>query len=188
MILKLKFIKLTILIVFIIVIFTACSIKAENENNSATVKGTNYNEVIELGLQSEGLSLQDILYEETIGEDRFVFFTSHNALGFANVKNDKDGWVWYRLEPMFDFVSNTNPPPHYMSGGTEIEAPSGMKYFLVMGKIYNSDIYKITLSNDSINTIVREKNGNTFWFKLLENKDLNNDIKLYDKDGKELKY
>ena len=58
-----------------------------------------------------------------------------------------------------------------MSGGSEVETPDGVKYFLAMGKIFSPNITKITLSNDSINTIIRKKDSNIFWFQLLHNKD-----------------
>ena len=61
-----------------------------------------------------------------------------------------------------------------------------------MGKIFNPNITKVTLSNDMVNAIIKERDGNIFWFHLIENQDSNenvknlNDIKVYDKDNKQL--
>ena len=111
-----------------------------------------------------------------------IFFTSHKALGIAYMAKDNDGWTFSRITPLTDFVSDQNPPT-FMAGGEEVETPDGIKYFLAMGKIFNPNITKITLSNDSINTIIKKKDGEIFWFQLLENKDLNENIKIYDKDN-----
>ena len=73
-----------------------------------------------------------------------------------------------------------------MACRTEAVTPDGTEYYLAMGIIHNSDITKITLSNDQINANIKEQDGNIFWFQLLENKDLFGNIKVYDKDGKQL--
>jgi hypothetical protein len=188
MIIKFKLIGITAISMAIIIIVTACTTKVNKEDHSSIVKGTIYDKVIEQGFQSQGLSLQDMLYEKTIGESKMIFFTSHKALGIAYMGKGKDGWTFSRITQLYDFESNSNPPSPYMAGGTEVETPDGIKYFLAMGKIFNPNIAKITLSKDSINAIIKEKDGNIFWFQLLQNKDLNKNIKLYDKDDKELIY
>lgn len=174
---------ISILLVFSMTL--GCENKESKQDN--LIKGIGYDKVIEQGLQSHGLSLEDILYEKTIGESKMIFFTSHKALGIAYMAKDKDGWVFSRITPLNDFVSDKNPPS-FMAGGEEVETPDGIKYFLAMGKIFNPNITKITLSNDTINTIIKEKDGEIFWFQLLENSDLNENIKIYDKDGKQLNY
>ncbi|WP_435791682.1 hypothetical protein, partial [Clostridium sp.] len=140
---------------------------------------------IEQGFQSEGLSLQDILYEKTIGESKMIFFTSYKALGLAYMGKDEDSWTFNRITSLTDFESDKKPPS-YMAAGLEVETPDGIKFFLAMGKIFNPNITKITLSNDLINTIIKEKDGNIFWFQLLGNKNLFQNIKAYDKDDKQL--
>lgn len=181
-------IKVTTVLVFIIVILTACNIKENKEDNLSVVKGKNYNEVIEKGLKREGLSLQDVLYEETIGENKILYITSHNALGLVYMSREEDDWIWSRITSYTDFQTDLNSSSPYMAGGTEIKAPDGKTYFLAMGKIFNSNIAKLTLYDDRINVNIKKKSGNIFWFKLLENKDLYKNIKIYDKEGKELKY
>ena len=109
-----------------------------------------------------------------------IFFTSHKALGIAYMGKDEDDWTFNRITALTDFESTSNPPSSYMAGGTEVETPSG--------KIFNPNITKITLSNDLINTIIKEKDGEIFWFQLLDNKDLFENIRIYDKDGKQLRY
>jgi hypothetical protein len=157
------------------------------EDNLSIVKGNNYDKVIEQGFQSEGLSLQDILYEKTIGESKMIFFTSDEALGLAYMGKDEDGWTYNRITTLTNFESDKTPPS-YMAAGLEVKTPDGIKFFLAMGKIFNPNITKITLSNDSINTIIKEKDGNIFWFQLLDNKNLFQNIKAYDKDDKQLNY
>lgn len=186
-----KWIRLMFLIslVLIISITPGCENKEGKEDN--LIKGIVYDKVIKQGFQSQGLSLKDILYEKTISESKMIFFTTHKALGIAYMDKDKDGWTFSRITPLTDFVSDKNPPS-FMAGGAEVETPDGTKYFFAMGKIFNPNITKITLSNDLINTIIKEKDGEIFWFQLLEDKDSNenvkdlNDIKIYDKDNKHL--
>jgi len=178
---------LAIFLMFIMMFLTACNSNTNKENNSSIVTGVDYNNVIEQGLQNQGISLQDILYEETVGENKIIFFTSQNALGLAYMSKDRDGWRWERFTPFYDFESHSNPPSPYMASGKEIETPDGLKYYLAMGKIFDPDIVKLTINNDSINAIVKKKDDNIFWFKLLDNRDLYGNIKVYDKDGNELK-
>jgi hypothetical protein len=185
MILKFKLIRFTAIFIATLFILTGCSMKVNKEDNPSIVKGVNYDQVIAQGFQSQGLSLQDILYEETIGENKMIFYTSHNALGLAYMSKDKDGWTYSRMTALYDFEAVSNPPS-LMAGGTEVETPDGVKYFLAMGKIFNPEITKITLSNNSVNAIIKEKDGTIFWFQLLDNKDLNNNIKAYDKNDKQL--
>jgi hypothetical protein len=170
-----------------VVIFTliACSTKVNKEDNLPIVKGVNYYSVIEKGFQNQGQSLQDVLYEKTVGDSIIIFFTSHNALGISYMAKDKDGWTYNRITPLYDFETSAPVSP-YMAGGTEFKTPDGIKYSLAMGKIFDPSITKITLSNDSIEAIIKEKNGNTFWFQLLDNKDLNVNLKAYDKDNKQV--
>jgi hypothetical protein len=185
MILKFKLVRFTAIFIATLFILTGCSVKVDNEDDPSIVKGVNYDQVIEQGFQGQGLSLQDILYEKTIGESKIIFFTSHKALGLAYMGKDKDCWTYSRITALYDFKSDSNPPS-FMAGGTEVETPDGMKYFLAMGKIFNPEITKITLSNNSVNAIIKEKDGTIFWFQLLDNKDLNNNIKAYDKNDKQL--
>ena len=185
MIMKFKFIGLIAISIVTIVALISCSTNVNKEDNLPIVKGVNYYSVIEEGFQNQGQSLQDILYEKTVGESIIIFFTSHNALGIAYMAKDKDGWTYNRITPLYDFESSA-PAPSYMAGGTEFETPDGIKYFLAMGKIFDPSITKITLSNDSIEVIIKEKDGNIFWFQLLDNKDLNVNLKVYDKDNKQV--
>lgn len=192
MVMKFKWAGITAISMAIIIILTACATKVNKENDGSIVKGTLYDKVIEQGLRNQGLSEQDILYEKIIGESKMIFFTSHNALGIAYMGKDKDGWTFSRITNLYAFESNSNPPSSYMAAGTDFETPNGIKYFLAMGKIFNPNITKVTLSNDMVNAIIKEKDGNIFWFQLIENKDSNenvkdlNDIKVYDKDNKQL--
>ena len=185
MIMKYKLIRITAISIMIIIVLTACTTNANKEDNLPIVKGINYYSVIEEGFKNQGQSLKDILYEKTVGESIIIFFTSHNALGISYMAKDKDGWIYNRITPLYDFESSA-PVSSYMAGGTEFETPDGIKYFLAMGKIFNPSITKITLSNDLIEVIIKEKDGNIFWFKLLEDKDLNVNIKAYDKDNKQV--
>ena len=183
---KLKLIGIISTLIAILVILVSINAKGNKEDNVSVIKELNYDKAIEQGLQSNNISLNDVLYEKIIGDNKIIFFTSHEALGVAYMKKVKGGWTFSRISALYDFKSESNPPSDFMAGGTEIETPDGRTYFLAMGKIFNPKITKITLSNDSINTIIKEKYGNIFWFQLLENKDLNKDIKAYDKDGKQL--
>jgi hypothetical protein len=176
-----------IFLISILLVFSMIFRCENKEDNLSIVKGTNYDKVIEQGFQSQGLSLQDILYEKTIGENKMIFFASDEALGLAYMGKDEDDWTFNRITSLTDFESESKTPT-YMGGGIEVETPDGIKYFLAMGKIFNPNITKITLSNDLISTIVKEKDGNIFWFKLLDNKDLFENIKVYDKDDKQLSY
>ena len=179
-----KSIKLIFLIsiLFVFSITLGCENK---EDNISIVKGNNYDKVIEKGFQSEGLSLKDILYEKPIGESKMIFFTSDDALGLAYMGKQEDGWTFNRITALTNFESDVKPPS-YMAGGLEVETPDGIKFFLAMGKIFNSNITKITISNDLINTIIKEKDGNIFWFQLLDNKDSFQNIKAYDKAHNQL--
>jgi hypothetical protein len=192
MVMKFKVTGITAISMAIIIILTACATKVNKGDDGSIVKGTLYDKVIQQGLQNQGLSEQDILYEKIIGESKMIFFTSHNALGIAYMGKDKDGWTYSRITNLYAFESSSNPPSQYMAGGTDFETPNGIKYFLAMGKIFNPNITKVTLSNDMVNAIIKERDGNIFWFQLIENKDSNenarnlNDIKVYDKDNKQL--
>ncbi len=178
---KLKGFVFTTMMIFVIVMVSSCTI------NKGIVRHENLSKVVEQGLQSEGISSEDILYEESIGENKFIFITKNNALGLAYVSKDKDTWIWNRLSVFLDFESDSKSPP-YMAAGKEIKTPDGVKYYLAMGKIFSTDIVKLTLSNDKIDAVIKKKDDSIFWFKLLENEDLFEDIKIYDKEGKEIKY
>lgn len=192
MVMKFKRIGFATISMVIIIILTSCATKVNKEDDGSIVKGTIYDKVIERGLQNQGLSKQDILYEKIIGESKMIVFTSDNALGIAYMSKDKEGWTYSRITNLYAFESNPNQPPSYMAGGTEFETPNGIKYYLAMGKIYNKNITKIILPNDMGNAIIKEKDGNIFWFQILENKGSNdyikdlNAIKVYDKDNKQL--
>lgn len=189
---KFKVAGITAISMAIIIILTACATKVNKVDDGSIVKGTLYDKVIEQGLQNQGLSEQDILYEKLIGESKMIFFTSHNALGIAYMDKDKDSWTFSRITNLYAFESSSNPPSPYMAGGTDFETPNGIKYFLAMGKIFNPNITKVTLANDMVNAIIKERNGNIFWFQLIENTDPNenirnlNDIKAYDKNNKQV--
>ena len=182
---RLKF-KSSLIIIFfllILLIAVACNKKQDEKSNVNIIKGKIYNEVIERGLQQEGASINDLLYEELLGENKIVFFTAHNAIGVGFMIKNNEEWVWNRNTPLYDFQCTSKPMPSYMAGGTEIEALDGKKLFLAMGKIFNSDIIKLTLSEKEISVVIKEKDGNRFWFKLLNNKNLNNNIKIYNDYG-----
>jgi hypothetical protein len=175
---RLKFKSSLIIIFFILILLiaVACNKKQDEKSNVNIIKGKIYNEVIERGLQQEGASINDLLYEELLGENKIVFFTAYNAIGVGFMIKNKEEWVWNRNTPLYDFQCTSKPMPSYMAGGAEIEAPDGKKLFLAMGKIFNSDITKLTLSEKEISVVIKEKDGNRFWFKLLNNKNLINRI------------
>jgi hypothetical protein len=157
------------------------------ENKTSEITGANYDKVVGEGLLNEGLSIEDILYEEQIDNGKVIVITANNALGIVYISKDKDVWKWNRTSPFYDWKSQSDPLPHYMSGLADIELSNGKKYFLAMGKIFNPEIVKLTLADDEINATIVERNGNVFWFKLLDNKDSFEDIKTYNKDDKEIK-
>ncbi|WP_291578326.1 hypothetical protein [Clostridium sp. UBA6640] len=174
---------LTLLLILLLTI-TACNKKQTEDFNITWVKGTSYNEAIEKGLQQDGASIEDLLYEEELYENKIIFFTVDNSLGIASVSKDKEDWIWCRLSPFFRFESDPISPSPYMTAWSEITMPNGNKYYLATGRIYDSNISKLTLSGEEINAVIKEKDGAIFWFKLFNNKPLDENIKAYDKDGK----
>jgi hypothetical protein len=173
-------------LMLLVLILTSCNNNMNKGDNPLSVKGVDYNNVIQKGLQSTGASLQDILYEESVDENKIIFFTVNDALSVGYMSKTNKGWVWSRNTPFYDFQSTAKPLPSYMAGGTEINTPNNKTYFLAMGKIFNHNITKLTIDSDKINAIIIKKHGSTFWFKLLDNDTLNKNIKIYDKDGIEL--
>lgn len=174
---------LTLLLILVLTI-TACNKKQKEDFNINWIKGKSYNEAIEKGLQQDGASIEDLLYEEELYENKTIFFTVDNSLGIACVSKDKEDWIWCRLSPFFRFESDPISPSPYTAAWSEIAMPNGDKYYLATGRIYDSNISKLTLSSEEINTVIKEKDGVIFWFKLLDNKPLDENIKAYDKDGK----
>jgi len=177
---------LTLLLILILTI-TVCNKKQKEDFNINWVKGKSYNEAIEKGLQQDGASIEDLLYEEELDENKIIFFTVDNSLGIACVSKDKEDWVWCRLSSFYRFESDPISPSPYMAAWSEITMPNGNKYYLITGRIYDSNISKLTLSSKEINAVIKEKNGAIFWFELLDNKSWDENIKAYDKDGKIIK-
>ena len=121
MVMKFKGARITAISMAIMIILTACATKVNKEDDGSIVKGTLYDKVIEQGLQNQGLSKQDILYEKIIGESKMIFITSHKALGIVYMGKDKDGWTYSRITSLYAFESSSNPPPSYMAGGTDLK-------------------------------------------------------------------
>lgn len=172
---------LTFLLILVLTL-TACNKKKDFNIN--WIKGKSYNEAIEKGLQQDGASIEDLLYEEELYEDKIIFFTVDNSLGIACVSKDKEDWIWCRLSSFYGFESDPISPSPYTAAWSEITMPNGNKYYLATGRIYDSNISKLTLSSEEINAVIKEKDRVIFWFKLLDNKPLDENIKAYDKDGK----
>lgn|GEM_PF-4265862 len=172
---------LTLLLILILTI-TACNKKKDFNIN--WIKGKSYNEAIEKGLQQDGASIEDLLYEEELYEGKIIFFTVDNSLGIACVSKDKEDWIWCRLSPFCRFESDPISPSPYTAAWSEITMPNGNKYCLVTGRIYDSNISKLTLSSKEINAVIKEKNGAILWFELLDTKSWDENIKAYDKYGK----
>lgn len=178
---------LPIALVSFIIIFTYCTTSTKKTDNPLRVKGVKYEKVVELGLQSTGASLEDILYEQPVDGNKIIIFNLNNALGAAYMSKDNKGWTWERISSFYDFQPVSEPKPAYMAGGTEIKTPDGEKYFLAIGKIFNDNINELTIDSGKIRTELIKNRGTTFFIKLLDNNVLNWDIKVYDKYGKELR-
>lgn len=95
------------------------------------------------------------------------------------MSKSKDGWTWNRSNPLYDFV-DLGKSLTYTAGGFDINIPNGKAYYLAFGKILDTKIKKITLNNDEITSVIVPKDNDIFWFQILDNKDLNRDLKAYD--------
>ena len=176
---KCKFCILICILIFASFGLVAC----EKETNSTSIKGSDYNKVMNQGLEAGGISKESILSEEAVGENKMIIYTTNNAVGVASMIKSKDGWRWNRSTPLYDF-KDVSKTVAYTVGDVDIKISEGKEYHLAVGRIYNASIKKITLANDEITTMIVKNNGDIFWFKLLDNKDLNRDVKAYDTEGK----
>ena len=174
-----KLILIICTILFITLGLTAC----DKKENDRSVKGADYNKVMNQGLKQGGIPLQNVLSEETIDGNKIIIYTLHNAIGAALMAKSKDGWTWNRSNPLYDFV-DLGKSSSYTGGGFDINFPNGKAYFIAVGKIFDANIKKITLYNDEITSIIVPKDNNIFWFQILDNVNFNVDIKAYDEKGK----
>ena len=180
---KYKFILIICIILFISLGLTAC----ENKANDRNVKGADYNKVMNQGLKQEGIPLQNVLSEETIDGNKIIMYTLNNAIGAASMAKNKDGWLWDRSSPLFDF-KDLSGSLSYTVGGFVIRIPKGKAYYIAVGKIFNANIKKITIFNGELTSTIISKDKNTFWFKILDNLiDLNKNVKAYDEKGNIIK-
>ena len=101
-----KLIGIAAISMAIIISVIVYNTKVNKEDNLLSVKGINYDKVIEQGFKSQGLSLQDILYEKSVGDNKIIFFTSQEALGLAYMGKDKDEWTFNRISALTDFVTD----------------------------------------------------------------------------------
>lgn len=179
---KNKLILIICTILFITLGLTAC----DKKENDRSVKGADYNKVMNQGLKEEGIPIQNVLSEEIIDGNKIIMYTLNNAIGAASMSKIKDGWLWDRSSPLFDF-KDLSESLSYTAGGFVIRIPKGKAYYIALGKISNANIKKITIYDELTSTIV-SKDNNTFWFKILDNPlDLNRNVKAYNEKGKIIK-
>lgn len=190
---KLKTRLVVIILLAVSIITLSCSKKQDGKRDSTSTKSKSYNEAVEKGLQKDNAAIDDLLYEEQIGEDKIIFFTAYNALGIGYAAKNNEEWEYERIEAFYDFKDMSKNPSPYMACCKKIETPSGKSYYLAMGKIFNDDIAKLTLSiNDSeVDAVIRKRNDNKFWFKLFRDNTYRNNagelidnIRIYDKKGR----
>ncbi|WP_326906539.1 hypothetical protein [Sedimentibacter sp. MB31-C6] len=166
-----------IIVVFIIYIYS-------NKEESQLTRSREYTDTIQLGLQGEGLTEDQILFIEPLKDnEELIFFSNYNALAFACLSKIKDEWLWKRTDPMYDFQSTDSSS--YMTSMVEITTIKNHNYYLYLGEIFNPKINKITLHNDTINARIVKIDNNTFWFtvidiELIGGDYLNIDTKAYD--------
>jgi hypothetical protein len=126
-----------------------------------------------------------LLYQETINENKIIIFTANNALATAYMYKEKGDWTYKRNSNFFAFQAMGKPM--YSAEEVQLKTLNGEKYYLVMGRIYYSNITNLTLSNDSIKAIIKKNGDNIFWFKILYTQSNLIDIKTYNKDGNLIK-
>lgn len=172
--------KYILLVLILLVIFTGCS-KKEGIWIDA-IKSDDLDDVVSLGLKDLRISEKEILHIENIKDEKLMFFTSDNALGTASVIFKEGNWYWGRTGALNGF--NSDSKLQYTDAGSKVKTLSGSEYFVVLGEIYNSNIEKITLDDDSVQGIIKKYKNKIFWFAILENNDQYKNIKAYDNKGK----
>ncbi|NYB75524.1 hypothetical protein HZF24_15355 [Sedimentibacter hydroxybenzoicus DSM 7310] len=173
------FILCGIVILLIFIVFN-------NKRKLQFVQDKDYAIAIQLGLEKEDLTEEQILIVESLKDnEKLIFFVNYNALGFSCLSKIKDEWVWKRTEALYSFQSSNTSS--YMSSVIEIKTIKNHKYYLCLGEIFDSEINRIILYNDSINAKIIKTDNNIFWFAVIDTKLVNNSLnintKAYDKIG-----
>jgi len=129
--------------------------------------------------EKENISSENVLYQEDIDEGKAIVFVAHDAISIAIIKKTNQGWEWKRISPYFNATSNSGKSFTAMS--TDIEMPNGEICTIALGRVYDPKVKKINLDDKC--AIIKEVDGNTFWFMILgENKNLL-DVKAYKDEG-----
>jgi hypothetical protein len=173
-----------IILVFVLLSFSGCINTDDEFSNS--IKANSLDEVIQNGLEVEQISGESILHIEDINEEKIIFFTKDDALGIAVVASKDENWYWKRTSAYADF--QTDDPKWYMAGGTTVKTLNDKEYFVAMGKIFNSDIERLTLNNDSIEAVIKKYGENVFWFSVLNGESSFKDIRVYNNRNELIEY
>jgi len=165
----------TALVLALLLLFTTSCTTEEKYDNS--LSASTYENIINIGLEDLGISENELLHIEEIDDEKIVFFTKDDGIGTAIVGLKAEVWYWKRTGALAGFETDSNIS--YTEAGSIIKTFNGKEYVVFVGEIYNDEVDKMTIYDDTYEVEIREYFDHTYWFIVLDDFEFYKDVKLY---------
>lgn len=152
-----------LLLFLIFALLVGCSTAQEKLSSYSTI-----DEAIAKGLEEEGVSKENILSKENIGDNLFIFYRNKDSLGVATIYTKEKNYTWYKGQPNLEVKNSTNEFPFFE--GT-IKTQDKKEYQIIVGKALNKEIGKVTVYEDGTPTEVSVDSKSGLYYYIKQKRD-----------------